>query len=113
MLQSFPAQREQAAAAAALTAKLGVNPDSVRGIFVPYRIVPLGAHVDHQGGQVLGRTIPAFTALVYAPLAVPEIHSPATTLMKPLSFLSARRCSPRCGGGMPKLRHWRWARTMS
>jgi dTDP-glucose pyrophosphorylase len=30
-------------------------------IFSPYRICPLGAHVDHQGGVVLGRTIQAGT----------------------------------------------------
>lgn len=26
----------------------------------PYRICPLGAHVDHQGGDVLGRTVNAY-----------------------------------------------------
>jgi len=29
----------------------------VKQIFSPYRICPLGAHVDHQGGVALGRTI--------------------------------------------------------
>lgn len=43
-------------------------------IFSPYRICPLGAHVDHQGGTVLGRTLKLGTALEYEPLGSPEIH---------------------------------------
>ena len=37
-------------------------------IFSPYRICPIGAHVDHQGGVVLGRTIDIGTTLEYEPL---------------------------------------------
>jgi galactokinase len=33
----------------------------------PYRICPLGAHIDHQGGPVLGMTINAYTLLAFAP----------------------------------------------
>lgn len=39
----------------------------VRVINSPYRICPLGAHIDHQGGQVLGMTIGAGTLLAFAP----------------------------------------------
>lgn len=42
-------------------------------IFSPYRICPLGAHVDHQGGVVLGRTIQSGTTLEYRPLDSREI----------------------------------------
>jgi galactokinase len=42
-------------------------------IFSPYRICPLGAHVDHQGGVVLGRTIQLGTTLEYRPLDSHEI----------------------------------------
>jgi galactokinase len=42
-------------------------------IFSPYRICPLGAHVDHQGGVVLGRTIQSGTTLEYRPLDRREI----------------------------------------
>ena len=31
----------------------------------PYRISPVGAHVDHQGGAVLGRTIALYTVLAF------------------------------------------------
>jgi len=43
-------------------------------IFSPYRICPIGAHIDHQGGAVLGRTIHLGTTLEYAPLDSREIH---------------------------------------
>lgn len=35
--------------------------DDVRVVASPYRICPLGAHIDHQGGPVLGMTINAYT----------------------------------------------------
>lgn len=34
----------------------------------PYRFNPLGAHVDHQGGDVLARTIDQYTVIAYWPL---------------------------------------------
>jgi len=33
----------------------------------PYRISPLGAHIDHQGGPVLGMTVNAYTLLATYP----------------------------------------------
>ena len=42
--------------------------ESQLGIVVsPYRISPLGAHIDHQGGPVLGMTINARTVLAFIP----------------------------------------------
>ncbi|RPI95201.1 MAG: hypothetical protein EHM40_04000 [Chloroflexi bacterium] len=46
----------------------------MKQLFSPYRICPLGAHVDHQGGAVLGRTLQLGTTLAYKPLDSPEIH---------------------------------------
>lgn len=43
-------------------------------IFSPYRICPIGAHVDHQGGVVLGRTLNIGTTLDYEPLDSHEIR---------------------------------------
>ncbi len=43
-------------------------------IFSPYRICPIGAHIDHQGGSVLGRTIRIGTTLTYEPICLQEIH---------------------------------------
>lgn len=43
-------------------------------IFSPYRICPIGAHVDHQGGKVLGRTIEIGTLLDYMPNGSNQVH---------------------------------------
>ena len=46
----------------------------MKKLFSPYRICPIGAHVDHQGGAVLGRTLQLGTTLTYEPLDSPEVH---------------------------------------
>ncbi len=43
-------------------------------IVSPYRVCPLGAHVDHQGGPVLGMTIDAYTILAFEALSVPKVR---------------------------------------
>jgi len=43
-------------------------------IFSPYRICPIGAHIDHQGGAVLGRTIHLGTTITYESNSSEEIH---------------------------------------
>lgn len=40
----------------------------------PYRISPLGAHIDHQGGPVLGMTINARTVLAFIPVKEERIR---------------------------------------
>ena len=42
-------------------------------IVSPYRINPLGAHIDHQGGSVLARTINQYTLLAFYPLNTPRV----------------------------------------
>jgi galacturonokinase len=42
-------------------------------LFSPYRICPIGAHIDHQGGAVLGRTIALGSTISYQPLNSKEI----------------------------------------
>jgi len=46
----------------------------MKHIFSPYRICPIGAHIDHQGGAVLGRTLNIGTTLKYEPLDSNEIR---------------------------------------
>ena len=46
----------------------------MQSIFSPYRICPIGAHIDHQGGPVLGRTLNIGTSFQYEPLNANEIH---------------------------------------
>ena len=50
------------------------RPSSPVTLFSPYRICPIGAHIDHQGGVVLGRTINLGTTLEYESLDSTEIH---------------------------------------
>jgi galactokinase/galacturonokinase len=52
-----------------LTRQNKVSRRTVRVIASPYRICPLGAHIDHQGGPVLGMTINACTLMAYSPTA--------------------------------------------
>ncbi len=40
--------------------------DPIQHVVAPYRICPLGAHIDHQGGPVLGRTINAHSVLAFS-----------------------------------------------
>lgn len=61
-------------AIAALAESEDLPPATVRAVVSPYRICPLGAHVDHQGGDVLGRTIDTGTVLAFAPLSRPEVR---------------------------------------
>ncbi len=39
----------------------------------PYRMNPLGAHIDHQGGAVLARTIDQYTLLAFYPLPTSRV----------------------------------------
>jgi galactokinase len=52
---------------AAFAAETGIAREKIRMVASPYRICPLGAHIDHQGGPVLGMTINAYTLLAYVP----------------------------------------------
>jgi galacturonokinase len=45
----------------------GVEADRLRTVVAPYRVCPIGAHVDHQHGPVLGLAIGAWTLLSFAP----------------------------------------------
>ncbi len=42
-----------------------IGPENISVIASPYRICPLGAHIDHQGGPVLGMTINACTLMAF------------------------------------------------
>ena len=52
----------------------------MKRIFSPYRICPLGAHIDHQGGAVLGRTILIGTTLDYESVDSGEVTISSNTL---------------------------------
>ncbi|HSF83137.1 MAG TPA: galactokinase family protein, partial [Anaerolineales bacterium] len=68
-MKHLPSFSQQAAAAIEALRQLEALPaGDIELIISPYRLCPLGAHVDHQGGPVLGRTIATGTVLAYAPL---------------------------------------------
>jgi galactokinase/galacturonokinase len=71
-LPTFTAQ--SADAMDALRRHENIPAADVGTVISPYRICPLGAHIDHQGGPVLGRTIHTGTVLAFAPLQIPEIR---------------------------------------
>ena len=75
MLQEFKLFADQLdRTTAVLHATWQVDPAAVRHVIAPYRICPLGAHIDHQGGHVLGRTINTGTVLGYAPQDEPQVR---------------------------------------
>uniref|UniRef100_A0A2P2KK26 Galacturonokinase n=1 Tax=Rhizophora mucronata TaxID=61149 RepID=A0A2P2KK26_RHIMU len=51
----------------------GRDPDEVRVVISPYRICPLGAHIDHQGGTVSAMTINQGILLGFVPSADGEV----------------------------------------
>ncbi len=61
--------REKSKLVDALVRKEDLSADKIRVIASPYRICPIGAHIDHQGGPVLGMTINAYTLMVFAAAA--------------------------------------------
>jgi len=57
-----------------LAGKLGLPRENIEVVASPYRICPLGAHIDHQGGPVLGMTIDAYTLLAFIPTVTSRIE---------------------------------------
>jgi len=57
-----------------LRRRYGVEPTSVQFVFAPYRICPLGAHIDHQLGQVTALAIDRGVLLAYVPTAHREVR---------------------------------------
>jgi len=54
--------------------RYGVEEGRVRAILAPYRICPLGAHVDHQLGQVTAMAIDRGVRFAYVPLEDGQVH---------------------------------------
>jgi len=52
----------------------------------PYRICPLGAHIDHQGGPVLGMTINAGSILAFVPSETPDVRLHSTNYSSTVEF---------------------------
>ena len=50
-----------------LTSRYGADPDSIQVVRSPYRICPIGAHIDHQLGPVTAMAIDRAVYLTFAP----------------------------------------------
>ena len=66
--------QEQEQLVDALVRSEGLSVGEIRTIASPYRLAPLGAHIDHQGGPVLGMTINAYTLMAYVPTSDGKIQ---------------------------------------
>ena len=55
-------------------------------VISPYRICPLGAHIDHQGGSVLGMTINAGSVLAFEPSDGPQVRLHSTNYKSVVEF---------------------------
>ncbi len=80
--------------------RAGVSEEDVRVVVSPYRVCPIGAHVDHQGGSMLGMAIDAHTLLAYVPTRDGRVSLTSADFEGPVEFdLSA--VDPRAHGP-----HW-------
>jgi len=71
----FPSLSEQKEKVIAhLRKRENFDPDDLRFVVSPYRISPIGAHIDHQGGPVLGMTIDACTLFAFIPNEEPKVR---------------------------------------
>ena len=68
------AASEQAASLAAVAERLGLGDERLRWVWAPYRVCPLGAHVDHQLGRVAALAIDRGTLLAFAPSDAPKVN---------------------------------------
>lgn len=64
---SWPSQNELDIMRKTVTEMSGQSFDDVRVVVSPYRICPLGAHIDHQGGTVTAMTINMGILLAFVP----------------------------------------------
>jgi len=78
--------------------------DNIFQVVAPYRICPLGAHVDHQGGRVLGRTINAYSLLTFSP------SLNASVRVRSLNFNGEEVFSEGQVGDVPQTRWGRYLR---
>lgn len=63
-----------------------IDPASIRVVRVPLRICPLGAHIDHQLGQVTGMTINRSLLLAFAPTADGSVWVDSLDFKPPVLF---------------------------
>ncbi|KAF9679800.1 hypothetical protein SADUNF_Sadunf06G0052800 [Salix dunnii] len=73
---SWPRENELNEVKEIVSAMAGRGPEEVRVVVSPYRICPLGAHIDHQGGTVSAMTINKGILLGFIPSDDTEVIRP-------------------------------------
>jgi len=71
---------------AEMRSRYGVSPDAVGTVWAPYRICPLGAHIDHQLGTVTAMAIDRGVHLAFAPSGSPEVRLQSLAYAGEVSF---------------------------
>ncbi len=74
--------------------RYGVNAGSVQIVRSPYRICPMGAHIDHQLGPVTAMAIDRAVYLAFAPSGSPEVRLSSQTFGGEIAF-SVNNVPPR------------------
>ena len=80
-----------------LGSRYGLATTAVRLVFAPYRICPLGAHIDHQLGPVTAMAIDRGVLLAYAPAADREVRLSSLEYPGEIRFPLDRPGSPQPG----------------
>jgi galacturonokinase len=70
----------------AMQIRFGVAPERVRWVRAPYRICPLGAHIDHQHGTVTALAIDRAVLLAFAPSPEPGVRMASLSFPGEVAF---------------------------
>ncbi len=89
--------------------QLGLAESRLRLVVSPYRVCPLGAHIDHQGGPVLGLAIDEGSVLAFAPSQDESCTVLSLDFEGPLKLSLSSVAAAREGGWGDYLRAAVWA----
>uniref|UniRef100_A0A7N2MW06 Galactokinase N-terminal domain-containing protein n=1 Tax=Quercus lobata TaxID=97700 RepID=A0A7N2MW06_QUELO len=78
---SWPTPEELNAIRKIVSEMSGRGVEEVQIAISPYRICPLGAHIDHQGGAVLAMTIDKGILLGFVPSGDTQFHPSSRTAL--------------------------------
>ncbi len=74
-----------------------VAADSIRTVISPYRICPIGAHSDHQGGPTLGMAVTAYSSLAFVPGTSRDVVLTSENFPEAIQFDVTRPGAPTAG----------------
>lgn len=81
----------------AMQTRYGIAAGRVRFVWSPYRICPLGAHIDHQLGTVTAMAIDHGTWLAFAPARSTEVRLSSLSFPEEVRFDLAEPVEPKRG----------------